>query len=377
MTLLKLDNLYEQGWKQQVLRNISLLIGVGAMGSATILYLHDPTISWIILVYLIGVVIFCGITFFWGYRYIFPSALILSGAIFLASVTLMEPDLLLNSASGTSLLIPVCLMSLTTKFRYGAVFSGLTLFTFAYVSIITGEPWTANTISSVFIIINVTGLLWIVHQLIATVQLHNEHLKELAIVNERNRIAHEIHDSLGHYLTAINMQLRGASVVLTRDPDSALESITEAQHMTKEALQEVRHSIDALRQSPVYARPLTDVLTKLVERNQAAGIPTTFSLIGTPRQLAPPTNDALYSAVQEGLTNIRKHAQADQATVYLDYSQAARVKLMVEDNGQGASSVNGGFGLIGIRERIHQLGGSVQIMTAPGHGFRMIIEVST
>jgi signal transduction histidine kinase len=377
MSFLRLDNFYEKAWKQKLLKAGSLLIGVSSAISTITFYIYDESIPKDVLIYLIGIILFSGSIFIWGYKYTFTSSFILSTILFVVPVMLMPPDVLLHSPNGTTLLIPTCLISLTTSFRFGALFSGLTLFTFVFVSITGNEPWSSSTIASASCIVIVTGLLWITHELIATLHTRNEQLKDLAIANERNRIAREIHDSLGHHLSIVNMQLRGARAVLTTDPDSALESITEAQQMTKDALQEVRHSIEALRQSPTATRPLPDVIAKLVARNCAAGIPTTFTISGTPRQLPLAVNDALYSAVQEGLTNMRKHADAQQGMVRLDYTRPGCVALTIVDDGQGAPGIDGGFGLMGVRERLQQVGGRLQVVTAPGKGLRLVIEVAT
>jgi len=94
---------------------------------------------------------------------------------------------------------------------------------------------------------------------------------------------------------------------------------------------------------------------------------------GAPRPLPLPAKQALFRAAQEGLTNVRKHAQATRAEVTLDYRQEV-VRLAVRDDGLGAEGASGGFGLVGVRERVHLLGGRVRVRTAPGRGFSLEVE---
>ena len=199
--------------------------------------------------------------------------------------------------------------------------------------------------------------------------------EELATMAERNRLAREIHDNLGHYLTVVNVQLEAARAVMAANPGKARDAINKAQDLTQKGLTAVRQSVRALRESPLDNRPLAEAITNLVRENQSAGIPTQFSLNGEPHNLPADTELTLYRVAQEGLTNIRKHAQAQQATVNLDY-QPHRVQLAIADDGLGTTEPHpNGFGLIGIRERISQLGGTVQIDTAVQQGFTLIVTI--
>jgi signal transduction histidine kinase len=196
--------------------------------------------------------------------------------------------------------------------------------------------------------------------------------EELATTRERNRIAREIHDGLGHYLTTIHMQIQAARSILSTDRERAEQTLAKAQQLAHEALGDVRRSVAALRAE----RPsLPTALAELVEAADDASLPTTLSVLGVVRALGPQQEQALYRAAQEGLTNARKHAQAAGATLTLDFSSAHQVRLTVADDGCGASSKDGGFGLIGLRERVQLLGGSVSLQTAPGDGFVLTVEV--
>jgi signal transduction histidine kinase len=196
-------------------------------------------------------------------------------------------------------------------------------------------------------------------------------VEELATAKERNRIAREIHDSLGHYLTAANVQLEAARTVLAADdPPRALECIDRAQAATREGLADVRRSVTVLR------APLRDAVQALVDECRASGLEAALTVDGTARPLAPRVEFALYRAVQEALTNVRRHAQAARVEVGLKIG-TNDVALVVEDDGVGANGTpNGaGFGLLGLRERVELVGGRVTIRTAPRAGFAIRIQV--
>jgi signal transduction histidine kinase len=202
--------------------------------------------------------------------------------------------------------------------------------------------------------------------------------EELAATQERNRMAREIHDNLGHYLTIINVQLEAARHVINSDSGRALEAINTAQRLTKEGLTEIRRSVTSLRDSPVTGRPLPEAIATLVDEMRRAGIVTQFGVRGDRRRLDAPIKLILYRTVQEGLTNVRKHARASRVDLMLDYTHPSEVHLSVKDNGVGALTVdNGGFGLLGVNERVGSVGGSVELETAPGQGFSLAVAVPT
>ncbi len=199
-------------------------------------------------------------------------------------------------------------------------------------------------------------------------------VEALATAQERNRLAREIHDGLGHYLTAINIQVKAAGAVLDQNPDSARAALATAQKLAEDALADVRRSISALRADPATARPLTETLAQLVEEARAAGLAVELTISGTPAPLTPQIEFALFRVAQEGLTNIRKHAAASRAALTLIY-HPDQVRLAVEDDGQGAADPRGGYGLLGVRERVELLGGSVSVESAQGQGFRVCAEL--
>jgi signal transduction histidine kinase len=197
-----------------------------------------------------------------------------------------------------------------------------------------------------------------------------DQVEELATLKERNRVAREIHDSLGHYLTVVIVQIEAAMAVFEKDRERSLDVLRKAQGLAQKGLTDVRRSVGALRASPTETHSLIDSLNTLIEECRVSGLSTEFQFTGTPRKLSPSAELALYRAAQEALTNVRKHSQARAATVTLNYS-TDRVWLKVHDDGVGATELTKGFGLVGMHERVQNLGGEVRITTAANQGFTL------
>jgi signal transduction histidine kinase len=201
--------------------------------------------------------------------------------------------------------------------------------------------------------------------------------ERLAAVQERNRVARDIHDGLGHALTVVQMQIKAARAVLASQPARADEVLAKAQGQAEEALREVRRSVGALRERQP-AVPLPEALRALAEEASAAGVPTELGVTGAARPLLAAAEESLFRAAQEGLTNVRKHARATRAEVVLDYSQPAAVRLEVRDDGAGKTgddTAQPGFGLLGVRERTAHVGGQMTLESVPGQGSTLRVEV--
>jgi signal transduction histidine kinase len=167
------------------------------------------------------------------------------------------------------------------------------------------------------------------------------------------------------------MQLQAAGQLVAEQPERAAESIARAEEMARESLAEVRRSVAALRASPLDTAALGDAIGELVGEFHESGIATTFSVKGKSRSLPIQAKTALYRVAQEGLTNVRKHANASAIEVKLAY-RSDQVTLGIEDNGTGQRGEESeGFGLLGLRERIALLGGSLEAGNNPEGGFRL------
>jgi signal transduction histidine kinase len=196
----------------------------------------------------------------------------------------------------------------------------------------------------------------------------------LAAVNERNRLAREIHDTLGHYLTVIHVQLEAARAMIPGNPDEGLVAIGRAQALAKDGLTAVRQSVKAMREDS-RVEGMAEQLSSLVTAIRDESFTATFTADGTPRPVSASVALALHRTALEALTNVRKHAAASRVDLALTFHADDRVRLRVQDDGRGASVTDGGFGLTGIRERADQLGGTVSCRTAPGQGFTLELEL--
>lgn len=198
---------------------------------------------------------------------------------------------------------------------------------------------------------------------------------ELAVTQERNRFAREIHDGLGHSLTTINMQINAASVVVRKDPEKAIYMLENAQKLTAEALVDVRNSVYALRKDAEEIEDLSSRINRLVETTQTTEREVRFTILGNPRIISPQVDLTIYRTAQEAINNAQKHSNATRIEVLLDYSRDDSIILKVNDNGVGADEIKNGFGLIGIQERVRLLNGSAEISNKPGKGFLVKIVV--
>jgi signal transduction histidine kinase len=199
-------------------------------------------------------------------------------------------------------------------------------------------------------------------------------VEQLATMRERNRLARDVHDSLGHYLTVINVQLEVVAKLIESDPVRAREAAVKAKALASEGLAEVRRSVAALRPSPLDDRPLPDAIRQLADAARESGLLVTFDQAGTARPLAAEIETTLYRTLQEALTNIHKHAHASSASVRLTFEPES-VRLYICDNGVGRRSDEDHVGLSALRERVGALNGSVVAENQPQGGFRLEVAL--
>jgi signal transduction histidine kinase len=194
---------------------------------------------------------------------------------------------------------------------------------------------------------------------------------------ERLRIARELHDVLAHNISMINVQAGVALHLLDERPEQARPALTAIKQASKDALIELRSVLGVLRRvddqdgsrdpAPTLAR-----VDDLVSSAGAAGLEVSKRVEGPARPLPAPVDVAAFRIVQEALTNVVRHAAATTATVVVTYGDET-VTVVVEDDGRGsaAGSVGSGSGIVGMRERAHSVGGSVEAGPREGGGFRV------
>lgn len=209
--------------------------------------------------------------------------------------------------------------------------------------------------------------------------------EQMATIQERNRLARDIHDGVGHHLTVVQMLLEATrAVIRTADPDRIDGMLARAQEQSGQALDEVRRSVAALREH----RPdLPEAIRTLATESTEAGVPTEVEVLGLARPVRSEVEESLFRAAQEGLTNVRKHAGATRTTVRLDYRRADLIRLEVRDDGRGLPDADraagvgadgegaAGFGLAGLRERVANLGGRMSLDPTDSTGLTLRVEV--
>ena len=203
--------------------------------------------------------------------------------------------------------------------------------------------------------------------------------KELAIAEERMRLARDIHDGLGHHLTVLSIQLQAAEKLVQRNPQAAAEALRVSRSEAQAALEEVRRSVGVMRQTPAESQPLVEMIARLVhDFNDHTGLESRFERSGDPIELSIFAGQTLFRTVQESLTNIQKHAKGVRhILVKLEYSVEA-IRLAISDDGQrpDAHSTNQtGYGLKGLKERVDQLGGEFCCGPGADNGFRVDVTI--
>ncbi|GFJ78128.1 two-component sensor histidine kinase [Phytohabitans houttuyneae] len=192
---------------------------------------------------------------------------------------------------------------------------------------------------------------------------------------ERLRVAQEVHDVVGHGLSAINMQAEIALHLLDKRPEQAEAALTAISRTSREALDELRVTLALVRRTREgETRAATAGLARLddlVARMSETGVPVTVEVTGERRDLPAVIDLAAYRVVQESLTNVLRHAGAATATVRLTYLPK-EVSVEVLDTGRGVPGApGGGHGLVGMRERVAALGGEFTAGPAESGGFRV------
>ena len=213
-----------------------------------------------------------------------------------------------------------------------------------------------------------------------------EQAQQAGVSQERQRLAHEIHDTLAQGFTSIVMHLEAAEGVLPSGSSPVQQYLEQARSIARDSLAEARRLMWALRPESLERSSLPEALADLAERwSKEGGATATTTIIGTPHSLIPEIEVTLLRVAQEALTNCRKYAQASQVVITLSY-MINLVTLNVQDDGVGfdpaqlsttepSAQSTGGFGLMGMRERVEQLRGTLLVESAPGKGTTLMVAV--
>lgn len=197
---------------------------------------------------------------------------------------------------------------------------------------------------------------------------------EEAARDERARIARELHDVIAHSVSVMVVQAGAAEEVLRQAPERALEPIRAVQDTGRAALAEMARLLGMLRRDGeelgLAPQPGIDDLEALAEQTRQAGLPVELRFVGDPRPLPLGVDLSAYRIIQEALTNTRKHAGQARAAVTVSY-QTNALELEVTDDGTADNGRGGGYGLVGMRERVSLFGGDLEAGPRTSGGFRI------
>lgn len=208
-------------------------------------------------------------------------------------------------------------------------------------------------------------------------QLQNYALKaeEWAAARERVRIAREIHDNVGHKLTALLVQMQVARKLSPVDSVRSEQTYLECEDLIRSSLQEVRMSVRSIRDEPFKSTSLNDSLRKLAEEfTKLAEVQTVFEVNGNAMPMSANLQLTAYRITQESLTNAHKHGHAKQAKISLTYS-ANRLSLCIYNDGEVPVELKPGFGLINLQERVKECNGEVRFCMDGHKGFAVEVQL--
>jgi len=212
---------------------------------------------------------------------------------------------------------------------------------------------------------------------IANIQLEDyaQTMEENAKTKERNRLAREIHDILGHSLTSITIGLEACVSIIGFEPEVAKKQLGKILEHSRKGLNDVRRSVRELKVDMISKSELIPAITAMVlDINECTPTKIDMQISGEVLKLKEDEEQTVYRVIQESITNAIRHGKANHIDLYIDFYKDS-IKVMVKDNGKGSINVEEGFGLIHIRERVAMLNGTMKYATNTGEGFAMIVEI--
>ncbi len=202
-----------------------------------------------------------------------------------------------------------------------------------------------------------------------------DEVEQLTVIKERNRIAREIHDGLGHYLTTIHMQLQAAQAIIDEDQTKAKESIEKARSQSQLALIDVRRSVSTIRYDLTENEEFKDALDRAIRPCDWIGIRSHVNIKGIDKDLDSFIKSTIFRIVQETVNNTCKYSEAKNYYCDLDFTDEKIIHMRIKDDGIGMKYIKSGYGLQGLKERVELLNGKLNIITSPKIGFTLEIEL--
>ncbi|MBW8350829.1 sensor histidine kinase [Bacillus sp. IITD106] len=202
-------------------------------------------------------------------------------------------------------------------------------------------------------------------------QHYSNQVEELTLIQERNRISGEIHDTVGHKMTALLVQLQVAKELYNIQPEKSKQTLLLCEELARNALQELRLSVRTLKDEN---RSFVATIRKILEDYQdMTGLKSSFHIKGDASQIPTSIQLDLTRIIQESITNAVRHGQATECNVTIEVSDST-VEAFIRDNGTGSTNVSPGFGLKNMRDRVQEHGGQIVFESNPQQGF--IVKMS-
>ncbi|KGG80368.1 hypothetical protein Y919_06535 [Caloranaerobacter azorensis H53214] len=204
---------------------------------------------------------------------------------------------------------------------------------------------------------------------------YSDRVEKLTIIEERNRIARDIHDTLGHKMTALIMQLEMSSYMIDENPKKAKQLIEEAKKQAREGLLSIRKVVETLRINDNLSQGIDFIKQMADEFSKKTGTDIKLKIKGNQIKIPSNINTVLYRIIQESLTNAVRHGKATKINIEIVFKENS-VNFCIRDNGIGVDNIKEGYGLKGIRERVEHFNGKVKFESRGGFEVKGYLPIS-
>jgi signal transduction histidine kinase len=200
---------------------------------------------------------------------------------------------------------------------------------------------------------------------------YSDEMEKLTILRERNRMSKQIHDSIGHVLTAVSVQLEAAEILIKKNPDESIEKIQNAKKQTQGGLSSIKEALSLIDEDYIQFKDKLFYIIKNSEKNMSVKILPRIDIDGC---LSTTVQELLLSALKEGITNGVRHGQATAFVCRL-LLENGNIVFYLDDNGTGANKINMGYGLTAMEKQILELGGTLDVHSVKNEGFSLKIVI--
>lgn len=201
----------------------------------------------------------------------------------------------------------------------------------------------------------------------------NKEIEELTITKERNRIAQDIHDNLGHSLVALSMNLDVTRNIIDEDKDKAKRLLDKCQLLVKESMNSLRKAVYTLKEDDLSQGLIASVNGIIDNINDTSSIDIVSHIDEKVEEIPIEHKSILYATIKESLTNSIKHSNCSKINITLNVKD--KIQLSIKDNGIGCDNIIKGNGLKGIEERIDRVNGHIDYNTEEGRGFEILVTL--